>query len=319
MAADLERRRVLIVAGAAERPGLRELIDRVLREEWEALEADSFERAAFLLQHDSCDVLLVDESLYQPNDSEGLSWLAAQREAPVVFLSGPAPETVTDVLERGVSGWLPRQLALGHPALLAAALNQAVRWNDQRQRIRLAGEALYECRRQVSRLVSLLWDTAPGDTRTRWCTQRHILERLHEEVARSDRHGNSLAVVLGEVETSATEESRSTNPPHLGQWTAEQIGRLKRRSDVGGQYGPQGFMLLLPHTAEIGAAQCCRRLKKVLEQGADLPAGLQLPVHVNFGLAAYSEAMRSPKSLLSAAEQRLQDAKNARLDRLATD
>src|SRR5439155_3362418 len=137
------------------------------------------------------DVLLVDESVYRPDDSEGLTWLAAQREAPVVFVSAESPAIAAEVLERGVSQWLPRAMALVHPPMLVAALNQAVRWNDRRQRLRLTGEALDECRRQVSRLVSLLWETTPGTERTRWLTQRHMLERLQEELARSERYADA--------------------------------------------------------------------------------------------------------------------------------
>lgn len=311
MAVELERRRVLIVAAAAERPKLRSLFAQEALDEWEPLEAESFERARFILQQDvCCDVLVVDESLYRPDDSEGLSWLAAQREAPVVFLSDPTPQAIMDVVERGVNQWLPRDLALGQPALFQAVLHQALRWNDQRQRLRLAGEALYECRRQVSRLVSLLWETAPGDGRPRWFTQRHMLERFQEEIARSVRHSHALTVVLGEVRVASHEGAQPANPPHLTAWTAEQLGKVKRRSDVAGQYGPHGFMLLLPDTSVDGAVHCCRRLQQTLEH-ASPPPGTQGLVRTYFGIASLSGAARTPKSLLSSAEQCLEKAKQS--------
>ncbi len=319
MAVDVERRRVLLVAATAERARLRSLFDQEVLHEWEALEADSFERARFILQHDvCCDVLLVDESLYRHDDSEGLSWLAAQREAPVVFLAGAAPETIIDVLERGVNQWLPRDLALSHPDLVLAILHQALHWNEQRQRIRLAGEALYECRRQVSRLVSLLWETTPAHGRTRWLTQRHMLERLQEEIARSERYANTLTVVLGEVRVDPAEGAEANQPPHLAAWTAEQIGKVKRRSDVAGQYGPHGFMLLLPQTTAAGAVQCCRRLQEKLEHAAPSP-GTQAQVRTYFGIASLSDAARTAKSLVSTAEQHLEKAKQSETERFATE
>ncbi|HZT82356.1 MAG TPA: hypothetical protein VFA26_19160, partial [Gemmataceae bacterium] len=88
MAADFDRRRVLLVAADAERRPLRELFAYELFEEWDAAEADSFQQARFVLQHDNCDVLLVDEGLYRREDNAGLAWLAAQQRAPVVFLAG---------------------------------------------------------------------------------------------------------------------------------------------------------------------------------------------------------------------------------------
>ena len=41
--------------------------------------------------------------------------------------------------------------------------------------------------------------------------------------------------------------------------------RSKRRCDVAGQYGPQGFMLLLPQTPPEGAVHFCRRLQGLLD------------------------------------------------------
>lgn len=316
MASDFDRRRVLVAAAAPERSLLAESFRGEALEDWEALEADSFERARFILQHDACDVLLVDESLYRREEQEGLTWLTTQRDAPVVFLAKPAPEIITPALDAGVSQWLPRDLALANPALLAAALNQAARWTDLRRRVRLAGEALFECRRQVTGLVSLLWETSPVNTRTRWLTQRHTMERLHEEVTRSERYRSPFTLALGEVEAVSQEERQQVETAPLAAWTAERIGQVKRRCDVAGQYGPHGFMLLLGQTPVEGAVVCCRRLQALLEQAVSPPPGARAPIHAYFGLSAFSASVRTPQAMLSAAELRLEKAKAAGKDRL---
>jgi PleD family two-component response regulator len=46
----------------------------------------------------------------------------------------------------------------------------------------------------------MLWQASPTAGRTRWFSQRHMMERLEEEVARADRHGTPLSVILGETE-----------------------------------------------------------------------------------------------------------------------
>jgi len=247
MTVDLERRRVLLAAVPAERAPLTDLFAQGRVEGWEATEADSFEQAWFLLQHDTCDVLLVDHSLHRPEEVEGLDWLMRQQQLPVAYLAGMDPGTLTAVLEGGTGLWLPRELALSHPALLTAVLNQAAARTELRRSHRRLGEALQECRRQVQRLVTMLWGLSPTETHPRWFTQRHMMERLQEEIARTQRHGTPLSVVLGEVR-SGDEGRMPPDAPQVTAWTAERLARGKRRTDVAGQYGPTGFILLLAHT-----------------------------------------------------------------------
>src|SRR5581483_7835642 len=89
-------------------------------------------------------------------------------------------------------------------------------------------------------------------------------------------------------------------------WTVQRVLESKRRSDVAGQYGLRGFMLLLPHTPDRGAEEFCRRLRGDLAQAPpELPEFWRL--HTSLGLAGYSGEYRTPKSLLRLAEERLQD------------
>lgn len=308
MSVELERRRVLIAAAPGELGALVELFARGLVEGWEAGEAESFEQARFLLQHDTCDVLLVDRSLYRPEDADGLDWLSRQSQ-PVAYLAGSDPAALTAVLERGASQWLPRELGLGQPALLAAVLNHAAARGDLRRNHRRLGEALGECRRQVRRLVTLLWGQSPSESHPRWFTQRHMMERLQEEIARTQRHGTPLAVVLGEVR--AGDDSRlAAGAPQVTAWTAERVTRSKRRTDVAGQYGPSGFILLLAHTPPAGAAVCCRRLRVVLESGGPQASAPPGPVAAYFGLCCYDTGHASAKSLLGRAEACLERARD---------
>src|SRR5262249_44737848 len=123
-------RRILIAAEAAEQAPLEDLFAKELLANWQASTVHSFERAHFLLQHDPCAVFLVDERFVVREPPGALAWLDSKTEAPVVMLSTTAAEFVTAALECGLSQWLPRQLVLNHPPLLAAALRQAKRWNE---------------------------------------------------------------------------------------------------------------------------------------------------------------------------------------------
>jgi diguanylate cyclase (GGDEF)-like protein len=292
-------RRVLLAASDEGCGSLREPFTDEALAGWQLAEADSWERAHFVLHHDTCDALLLDESLGL--DAEGLAWLAGPRETPAVLLTRPEADIVTAALEGGADVWLPRDLALGHPALLAAALELAGHRGDLRCRLRVAGGGLQDCRRHVGRLVDLLWQSTARDPRVPWHSHRHMLERLQEELARTARHGTPFSLVLGEVQVADDPEGKS-----LTAWAAERVAQSKRRCDVAGQYGPHGFMLLLANTSAEGAATFCRRLEQALALGTAAEGG---PVAAAFGIAACSDGRVTPPGLLRRAEEELEAAR----------
>jgi diguanylate cyclase (GGDEF)-like protein len=309
MSEPMQRRRVLLATSASARAEFLPSFRSEVLQDWDVVEADSLERARFLLQLDPCDVLLLDGSLYAGSGSEDLSWLAGQRRAAVLLLADGDAETVADALQHGIHYWLPRELARRHAAVLAAMLRQAGEFGEVQRRGQETSAALDDTRRQVSRLVNLLWEAVPGEGRARWFTQRHMLERLEEEVIRTQRYGGPLAVILGEVDGPPSLRSLPGEAGQAATWIVDRISRVKRRSDVAGQYGLQGFMLLLPQTDETGAAGCCQRLREILEPSSDKrgPFG---PLHVHFGVACFSTEARSVKSLLSRAEEQLERGKS---------
>src|SRR5436189_143347 len=72
-----ERRRVLVAADDEARRAYLALRTPAAERVWEVLEADCFDRARFVLQMDHCDALLLDASLFRPND-DAWSWLLSQ-------------------------------------------------------------------------------------------------------------------------------------------------------------------------------------------------------------------------------------------------
>ena len=316
MLRDHERHRVLVAARPTEEGALRPLFASDALAGWEPVEADSFQRARFTLQHTACDVLLVDEGLYHAEGAEGLEWLTQQEDLPMIFLGGSEAEVCRQAYERGAAVCLPRRSTLDHPPLLAAALRRAACCGEAVRRQRRTRETLAQCRRQVDRLVGLLWRTVPLDPQTQWCSQRHVLERLQEEVVRSRRHGHPLSVAVGEVHNAAAEDQAA----EAGQWVAQRLNRVKRRCDVAGQYGLQGFLLLMVHTPGSGAITCCRRLQRVLEEPSPAPAaGPNGPVRACFGLATQTEQIATPQALLRTAEERLEAAKAGACERVVAE
>jgi hypothetical protein len=316
MLANLDCRRVL-VATCTEEP-LRSLFARSPLDEWETVTADSFERVQFISQHNPCETLLLGDDLFLKAGEAGLAWLARQRHLPTILLAGCAAPTLELAYRHGVHICLPRELTLSHPELLAAALQRAALFAEERRYCRHNAEQLSQCRRHIDRLVGVLWRTAPAvDRNDHWYTQRHMLNRLQEELARKDRHGIPLTVAVGEVD--AEDDLVLPEVFSIPDWTADTINRSKRRCDVVGQYGLSGFLLLMVHTPKTGGIICCRRLQKMLEGPTEPQKGPAGPVRAYFGLASTPVGTASTQTLLRCAEQNLEVARTGSNERVVAE
>jgi diguanylate cyclase (GGDEF)-like protein len=317
MMVENEVRRVLIAAG----PGANESLQQLFVEEplsaWQTLAADSFSRARFVLQHDPCDLLLVNDDLLEREGGQGLAWLARQRETPVVCLAGSSPEIFQKAYEQGASVCLPRQMVMEHPLLLVTALEQAFSISALRQSQRQCKNRLIETRQHVDRLVNMIWRTTQRRAEIHWFSQRYMMERLSEELARAERHHVPLTLALGEVQSRAEDK-----PEEMGlmpDWTLSAIAKGKRRSDVAGQYGMDGFMLLMVHTPVKGGLLCCRRLQQAIEHPQEPLPGPHAHLHAFFGISGTGDGKMSAAGLLRSAEQNLEAARADEKERLVVD
>jgi diguanylate cyclase (GGDEF)-like protein len=288
----------LLVGPEERRAVLREVIDR---ERWEWVEADSLQQARFTLQLHPCHVVVVDGMLTDPGWGEGLACLVRELTAPVILAGDAEPAAVVEALRQG-SFWLPAA-AIGQRGVLTALLDQAANLGMERRQAAADRATLQESQVRIDRLLGLIWEATPGEGPSHWFTQRYMLERLDEEVARSQRYGVPLSVVLGEIRLVGKEQLRPEHASRLARWLAECIGKGKRRSDVAGQYGLNGFMLLLPQSSSEQAKEACRRMRNLL---ADPPHDDLPRVHACFGLASAPSDVATVQGLLRRAEERLE-------------
>ncbi len=315
MMLDMPRRRVLVAAGPAAIFSLRDLFSCPPLMHWEPVEADSFAKARFVMQHHPCEIMLVNEDLYQHEGDQALDWLTQTRAAPLIFLAGDKPSTVAQAYQHGAHMCLSRAMALACPALVATALDRAVALGEKHRTYHRLAKQLAQCRRHMDRLVHLIWRSAPADPDNSWCTQRHALERLHEEVARTQRHGGPLTLAVGEVQAG---QPAALNEP-VAAWTTEVLARAKRRCDVAGQYGLRGFLLLMVQTPTNGGVLCCRRLQRLLQTVPPGGPGPRGPLRACFGLAASSPENTSPQCLLRFADKNLEMAKAGKNEGVVAD
>jgi diguanylate cyclase (GGDEF)-like protein len=315
---ETERRRVLIAAGPGVDYTLKQLFCKEALDGWETMWADNFSRARFLLQHDPCDLLLVNDDLYEREGSQGLAWLARQHETPLVFLAGSSALHFQKAYELGVHACLPRHMVLEQPALLATVMDRALETAEMRLGYKRAKDHLIESRQHVDRLVNMIWRTTSRQADVTWHSQRSMLERLQEELARAERHRVPLSLAVGEIQPAEVNESAGDTPT-VPDWAMAMISRSKRRCDVVGQYGIGGFMLLMVHTPIKGGIQCCRRLQKFIEHAKERLAGPHTGLHAYFGVSSTMAGKMSASTLLRAAEQNLEAARADAGERMVAD
>jgi diguanylate cyclase (GGDEF)-like protein len=292
------KQRVLLVPSDDQRSSLRNALSAT---QWDIVEANTLEHAAFVQEAQPCDVIVLDGTRAGPAWSEGVIRLARLATSPIVFIANEVIALLLEMLPHGAR-WLPANIVTEHPELFLAHLQQAISLGNERLLARQTVLELRNCQARVDRLLSLLWETVPGEGPTRWFSQRHMLERLDEEVARTRRNGGPLAVILGELRAESGDRLAPEQLGKLATWMTQVLSDNKRRSDVAGQYGLGGFMLVLPQASTHEAEGACRRLGRLLRHPGhdDLPA-----VHVCFGISHVPDDPPSVQVLLRHAEERL--------------
>lgn len=306
------RPRALIAAGPERQIVFAALFTNQALSEWDTLPALSFGQARFMLQHQPCDIVLVSSDLTDREGSQGLAWLVGERRTPLIFLGDDGAGNAgagnagaacyLQAYDAGAAACLPRSLILAQPPLLERLMEHSLETRTAISSHERTRECLAESRRHIDRLVHMIWRTTPRHDDS-WYPQSHMLERLDEEAARCRRHEVPLSVAVGELQS--TDDGATTIPD----WAADAIVRGKRRSDVVGQYGPNGFLILMTHTPQRGGITCCRRLQEVLEHPAEPPSGPHAQMRSYFGIAGASTEQAAPQSLLRIAEQNLEAAR----------
>ena len=201
----------------------------------------------------------------------------------------------------GVAAFLPRDpaqfTALSRPLLERLAGHLALVLDNARLSQRL---------RELSMLDGL----------TRVLNHRAIHERLAEELARAERYGHPLTVVLCDLD-----HFKAVNDAHghlagdaVLRATALALRRCLRTADAFGRYGGEEFLAVLPESDLDAGRQAAERLRRSLADYAiSLPEGDSLVQTGSFGVASRSELPErtTASALISLADQRLYEAKAA--------
>lgn len=306
------RPKILVVD---DEPANLDLLVRALRRRYDVVTARSGKEALELLRGDHFAAILSDQRM--PNMT-GTEFLAEARrlvpDAVRMILTGYAPEKdsldainlahVTtyltkpvgpDVVERAVADAVEIHEITVRNAALVRELEEKNRELSEAKR--LLELSLDERTRELVAANEKLAALARLDAATGAFNQRTFLERLAEELARIDRYGGVLSlVVVGRV---AGGEARLVA---LAQLLAGGDRLSLRPSDVVGRWGRDALALLMAGTGRDGALAVCRRVRDAARAIDLAPA---------FGVVEATLDGRAPAELIGAAERALERAERA--------
>jgi diguanylate cyclase (GGDEF)-like protein len=159
---------------------------------------------------------------------------------------------------------------------------------------------------------------ASTDSLTGLANRRMFDEELALEWRRADRVGDSLALVLLDLD-----DFKRVNDAHGHQAgdavlraVGEILGSGVRQVDLAGRYGGEEFALILPETDLAGAQRLAERLRVALENAAtEIPSGDTLTTTASFGVAVKGE-LESAEDLVAATDEALYAAKRAGKNRV---
>jgi diguanylate cyclase (GGDEF)-like protein len=171
-----------------------------------------------------------------------------------------------------------------------------------------------------ARLHRIVERQALVDGLTGLANRRQCEETLEDELARVERFGGALAVVVADLDWFKDVNDRHGHP--AGDAVLREFAVLLQETvrdvDLAGRWGGEEFVLVLPGTDLEGGAQLAERIR-VLLAGRTLLAvdGSPIPVTASFGVAAVPPA-KTASELFAAADAAMYQAKRAGKNRVET-
>jgi diguanylate cyclase (GGDEF)-like protein len=253
-------------------------------------------------------VPVIVESIVEATGAAGGRLLVGGREAARAGNpdAGPPPLAIPLSGENGEAGLL---LLTPPAADFTDESRELAHWLASQARTALENATLHE-RLELAAVTDVL---------TSLPNRRRFEESLATEIARSDRYGGSLALIIADLD-----DFKQVNDRH-GHLAGDDVLRTfadamrdtVRDLDTAARYGGEEFALLLPGTDLAGAQRVAERIRARIEaRQVRTIAGEAITVTASFGAAAYPDSP-SQAELIAAADKALYRAKAAGKNRVA--
>jgi two-component system cell cycle response regulator len=180
-------------------------------------------------------------------------------------------------------------------------------------RIKRLQDELDQKNRELELVNKRLKKLSITDGLTELFNHRHVHQLLHDEFERSDRTGESIAVVMMDLDRFKSVNDTYGHPTGdvILYETAQIIKDTAREIDMPGRYGGEEFIAILPDTGEEAGAHFAERVRQAVEEYVFRDGATEVRMTVSCGVAAFpAPGVDTPEALLKAADNALYQAKH---------
>lgn len=161
-------------------------------------------------------------------------------------------------------------------------------------------------------LVDKLQYLSRIDDLTGLLNRRALIERLEDEVRRTQRYKTNLSIIICDLDYF--KGINDTYGHNAGDWVLQIVSNLLKKSlrntDIVGRYGGDEFLLILPETSTQGAEEIAERIRLTVED-FDLQIVDKEPIKttLSLGIAEFNVDKEDINDLIKRADNALYRAK----------
>lgn len=259
--------------------------------------AERLEDALRMIKEGGIDIVLADLNL---PDSKGLNSFRKLREVapnlPIILLTGDSDENLAvQMVKEGAEDYIVKGEVKGK------YLSRAILYAVERRSMR---EKLEEQNRKLERLLQI-------DPLTGLFSRRHILSYLDDEIARHNRYGNDLSLIMLDIDDfkHINDDYGHNAGDEALKAAAEHIKNNIREVDKAARYGGDEFLILLPDSDAEAAEKVCQKLsEKTVRLGTE--EELQVELSLSIG-AVDARGLTTSTKLIDAADMTMLSAKRS--------
>lgn len=172
---------------------------------------------------------------------------------------------------------------------------------------------------QIVALQAELHDRATRDMLTGLYNRRYFAEALAREIARADREGYPVSLVMLDVDhfKEVNDSCGHSGGDAVLRVLGAELRATSRQGDVSCRYGGDEFMVLLPNTTTESAIRFAERWRMALRYAMSREVGDGCSPSVSLGVATYPADGADEEAIVIAADSAVYAAKAGGRDRVA--
>jgi diguanylate cyclase (GGDEF)-like protein len=183
--------------------------------------------------------------------------------------------------------------------------------HEARVLLRQREQALLQHLGEIEQLQTQLQEQANRDPLTGLYNRRYLVATLPRELARCQREGKALSLMLIDIDHFKQVNDRYGHPAgdEVLKKLAAMLNENARAGDIACRYGGEEFLLVLPHMAQADALERSEQWRATFAATTVAFDALRIQASLSFGIASFPEHGTSPEELIRCADRALYQAK----------